>query len=357
MTVVSPARAETSTATRTGEVIVAVDGISKSFPVQRTWWSLVRHPLRRERTAVLSSVRLEVRAGEFFGLLGPNGAGKTSLFKILATLILPDAGTARVCGHDIVGEAASVRQAMAPVIADERSLHWRISARENLRLFAALHRVPARQAVAQVDGLLAAVGLHETGDRMVGKFSSGMKQRLLIARALLARPRVLLLDEPTRSLDPISARDFRAFLRTEIVENQGCTVLLATHNADEALDLCDRVAILDRGRLLAVGKPDELATELERDRYRVSTTCPDHASFAALAERGTIHDLQVEESSSEGWTRVRMEIPGGPTDAANVLAFLIEAGVPIASFERTRLSLADLIDRVVRQQQGRVADA
>lgn len=355
MTLASSAPRLQNTRAAGPEVTVALDGITKSFPVQRGWWDLLRHPLRRERVTVLSGVSLQVRAGEFFGLLGPNGAGKTTLFKMLATLVLPDGGTGRVAGHDIVLEPSAVRRVLTPVIADERSLHWRLSARENLLLFAALHRVPAREVRARVASLLETVGLEATAEQMVGKFSSGMKQRLLIARALLARPRVLLLDEPTRSLDPVSAREFRSFLRREVAEAQGCTVLLATHNAEEALDLCDRVAILHRGRLLAVGPPADLATELERGRYRLWTTLPEHPTFGALAERGVIHDVCTDGPAADGWTAVTMEITGGPQQAAAVLAFLVENGVTVARFEPTRLSLADLIDRVV--QRGNAADA
>jgi len=194
------------------------------------------------------------------------------------------------------------------------------------------------------------VGLDDTGEKMVGSFSSGMKQRLLIARALIAYPRVLLLDEPTRSLDPVSARRFRAFLQEEIVGRQKCTVLLATHNAEEALELCDRVAVLNRGQLLAAGTAQSIASEMGNDRYRLWTSDPGHPGIAALAERGVVEGITTREGDDPGWTVLEMDLPGGLERAAQVVAFLTEQGVPIARFEYAELSLADLIERVVEQR-------
>jgi ABC-2 type transport system ATP-binding protein len=179
-----------------------------------------------------------------------------------------------------------------------------------------------------------------------------MKQRLMIARALLSRPRVLLLDEPTRSLDPISARAFRQFLREEIAGRQGCTVLLATHNTEEALHLCNRVGVLNRGRLLAVGAPDELGRELADDRYQLWTRQPLHPAIAALVERGVASDPSVRDADEEGWSRVELRISGGLDRAAEALDLLTCAGVRVARFEPVRLSLADLIERTVARQQA-----
>ncbi|HEX5437349.1 MAG TPA: ABC transporter ATP-binding protein [Gemmatimonadaceae bacterium] len=326
---------------------VRIAGLTKRFPERRPWRELLLHPRQGRQVAVLRNVTIDIARGEFFGLLGPNGAGKTTLFKTLATLILPDEGNVSVAGHDVVHQPAAVRRALAPVIADERSLYWRLTARANLALFAALQGLREPLASERVDELLAVVELLDVGEKMVGAFSSGMKQRLLIARALLARPQVLLLDEPTRSLDPLSARALRRFLRAEISERQGCTVLLATHNAEEALELCDRVAVLDHGRLLASGSTDALAAELGDERYRVWTRDPEHPSWRALTEQGAIGAPVTAGVEEDGWVRVEMEISGGLDRAAHVVAFLACQGVAVARFERITLSLADLIERIV----------
>ncbi len=331
---------------------VVLDGLSKRFPVRRGWLETIRHPRSTRYQQVLRSVSCTVREGEFFGLLGPNGAGKTTLFKILATLVLPDAGTATVAGFDVVQDSRRVRRLLAPVIADERSLYWRLSSQENLELYGVLQGHERRAARGRAAELLEVVGLDDTGEKMVGSFSSGMKQRLLIARALIASPRVLLLDEPTRSLDPVSARRFRAFLREEIIGRQKCTVLLATHNAEEALELCDRVAVLDRGELLASGTAQSIASEMGNDRYRLWTRDPGHPGIAALGERGVVDSVTVRESDERGWSVVEMDVPGGLERAAQVVAFLTEQGAAIARFEYVELSLADLIERVVDQRGG-----
>jgi ABC-2 type transport system ATP-binding protein len=331
-------------------VSVVLHGLSKRFPVRRGWMEMLRHPRRVSYAPVLQNVSAEVYEGEFFGLLGPNGAGKTTLFKILATLVLPDAGTATIGGFDIIQDAPQVRRVLAPVIADERSLYWRLSARENLELYGVLQGLDRSASRARADELLRVVGLDDTGIKLVASFSSGMKQRLLIARALIGGPRVLLLDEPTRSLDPISARAFRAFLREEISGRQRCTVLLATHNTEEALELCDRVAVLDHGRLLATGTAERLSRENGDERYRLWTRDPHHPGIASLAERGAASDVAVRGMDDEGWSIVELEIPGGPDRAAQVLAFLTEQRIPIARFDRVTLSLADLIQRIVERQ-------
>ncbi len=338
-------------ATRTASAISIV-GLSKRFAVRRPLSVAMRAPLTRETRLALANVDLEVNEGEFVGLLGPNGAGKTTLFKVLSTLILPDTGRATVLGHDVVRSPATTRRVLAPVIADERSLHWRLTATENLRLFSALHGVPRAEVAVRVRELLGLVGLDATTTQLVGTFSSGMKQRLLIARALLARPRVLLLDEPTRSLDPISARALRVFLRDELVGRQGCTVLLATHSAEEAFGLCDRVAVLDRGRLLATGPVEQLAREVGDARYRAWTRDAQHPAWHALGERGVIAHVSggVQE---DGWTRIDVDVPGGLDDAARVLDLLTCAGVRVARFERAPLTLAELLDRIVaRRKEG-----
>ena len=327
--------------------ILVSEGLTKRFPVARTWAQALRRPREREYADSVREVSFAVAPGEFFGLLGPNGAGKTTLFKLLSTAIIPDSGSATVAGFDVVRQPAQVRRRLTPVLANERSLNWRLSARENLNLFAALYGFHGSEARRRIDEVLAAVELSEVGEKMVGNFSSGMKQRLSIARALISEPSILLLDEPTRSLDPVSARNFRRFLREDIAGRRGCTVLLATHSSDEALGLCDRVAVLNKGRLLAMGTPDELLRRFGDERYRLYTTVPEHPALAALAAEGVVARWDRAEPSEEGWSRVELHLRGGMGRASQVLGRLVAAGVPVARFEHVALSLGDLIDRVV----------
>ena len=238
--------------------VVAIRAVSKAYPAVQGYRALLRSPFRRERVPALADVTLDIGAGEVLGLLGPNGAGKTTLVEILATLLLPDAGSAVVGGHDVVREARAVRSLIGYAPSDTGTLHDRLTGAENLEFFGALRDVPPRRLSARIDELFDLVGLERARDDRFQRYSDGMKARLSLARALLADPPVLLLDEPTKSLDPVIQREIRTFLRDTLARRMRKTVLLVTHSVEEAVAVCDRVAIMHRGRLRYQGRPDTL---------------------------------------------------------------------------------------------------
>jgi ABC-2 type transport system ATP-binding protein len=327
---------------------VRVLGLTKQFAAPRSWRNTLRHPLQRDFVTSVHDVRFDVRQGEFFGLLGPNGAGKTTLFKLLSAAVLPDSGTAVVAGYDVIKSPQQVRRALTPVLASDRTLNWRLSARENLRLYASLFGLSGRAAERRIEEVLELVRLADVGEKMLGTFSSGMAQRLSLARAFLTRPSILLLDEPTRSLDPVSARDLRQFLREEVCLRQGCTVLLATHSADEALGgLCDRVAVMNKGEVLAVGTAHRLQLEFGDERYRMWTTDATHPVIDQLRAEGLVVSVDHSDELEGDWHRLELVVRGGYADAAQVLNALVRQGMNVARFERVELSLAELIERVV----------
>ena len=204
----------------------------------------------------LRGLDFEVQRGELFGLLGPNGAGKTTTIKILTTLLLPTSGTARVLGLDPATEHRQLRRRIGYVFGGDKGLYERISALENLRYFADVYRVPARAKNARISELLEVVGLRGRERERVETYSRGMRQRLHIARGLLHDPEILFLDEPTIGLDPIGARELRETVAS--LQQAGKTILLTTHYMLEADELCDRVAIINGGRIVAEGTPADL---------------------------------------------------------------------------------------------------
>jgi ABC-2 type transport system ATP-binding protein len=244
--------------TTVGVPAVSVRGLVKKYPLVRGYRELARHPFRRRFITALDGIDLDVGTGRCFCLLGPNGAGKTTLIKVLATLVLPDGGSVRVGGFDVGRDARNVKEAIGLAVGDERSFYWRLTGRQNLRFFAALNAIPAAEARRRIDGILALAGLDDVADLRFNAYSTGKRQMLAFARALLTDARILFVDEPTRSLDPGSARRIRAFIRGELVMRQGRTVLWATHNLSEAAEVADDLAIIDKGRIRASGRTADL---------------------------------------------------------------------------------------------------
>jgi ABC-2 type transport system ATP-binding protein len=241
---------------------IEIDNIRKVFYFRGGF----RHLLSESNNAniALDGISVNIKEGEIFGLLGPNGAGKTTLIKILSTLILPTSGTAKIYGHDILRDEIKVKKLIGLIHSDERSFFWRLTGRQNLDFFASLFNLPGKSAERKIDELLYLVELEQDADKKFHFYSTGMKQKLAIARGLLVNPKILFMDEALRSIDPISTRQIRQFIKHQIVDIVGGTVVIATHRLDEAAELCDRIAIVHKGKMLACGSKDELAAYYKR---------------------------------------------------------------------------------------------
>jgi ABC-2 type transport system ATP-binding protein len=231
--------------------VIEAQGLERTY---KTTTGIIRR--RSLEVEAVRGVSFEVAEGELFGLLGPNGAGKTTTIKMLITLLLPTAGSARVLGFDVVDEAREVRKRIGYVFGGDRGLYERLPALDNLRYFAELYGVPPREQRPRIDELLELVGLKGREKERVEGYSRGMRQRLHIARGLLHDPAVVFLDEPTIGVDPVGARELRATI-AQLVE-AGKTVLLTTHYMFEADALCDRIAVIAKGEIVAQGTPQEL---------------------------------------------------------------------------------------------------
>jgi ABC-2 type transport system ATP-binding protein len=238
--------------------------LTKKFALQKGFTDFFRHPFRKEEITAVSEVNIRIKKGELFGILGPNGAGKTTLIKMLCTLISPTVGTAYVNGYNLAKDSGKIRESIGFVTSDERSFYWRLTGRHNLRFFASLHNYYSDAAEDRIDELLSLVGMEERADDRFLSYSAGMKQRMAIARGLLNDPAVLFMDEPTRALDPGSAQNVRKFVKEHITGDAGKTVFLSTHHLQEAEELCDRIAIINEGRIVAVGTLDELKAGLDK---------------------------------------------------------------------------------------------
>jgi ABC-2 type transport system ATP-binding protein len=241
---------------------VAVEGLGKVFRPPGGTMDLLRGRLFRDPVRALVDVSFTVAPGEIICMMGPNGAGKSTLARILGGLLSPTSGRATIAGHDAGAAPPALRRSVSFVVGDERSFHFGVSGRENLRYYAALHGLDARAGARRAAELLERVGLLGAADRQYREYSRGMRQRLAIARGLLGDPSVLLLDEPTLGLDPVGARDLRAFLRDDVVRAHGRTAVVCSNDPGEARALADRVLFLEAGRLTREVAPSRIEVEL-----------------------------------------------------------------------------------------------
>lgn len=241
---------------------IEVRGLAKTFKGRRRARELLTPWRKPKATEALRGVDLVVQAGELVTLLGPNGAGKTTLLKILAALVTPSVGVARIHGVDVTENRRHALERVGYILAEERSFFWRLSTRENLRFFAALQGLFGRQAMRRVEELAGLLGLTDHLDRDFMDLSTGQRQRVAIARGLLADPPVLLVDEATRSLDPGRAARLRRIIRTILVERAQKAVLFATHDLEEAAALADRVVLMTEGKVACEGSFVDLEPQI-----------------------------------------------------------------------------------------------
>jgi ABC-2 type transport system ATP-binding protein len=242
------------------DVVLQTTNLSKEFTKRKGFSSPRRFYDKTSFTAV-NDVNLTVERGEIFGLLGPNGAGKTTLTKMLCTLMLPSSGSGRINGFDIVRQQNRVKSSIALISSEERSFYWRLTGRNNLKFFSALYGLPRQYAEKRIDEVMDVVGITAAADRRFQEYSTGMKQRMALARGLLADPEIFFMDEPTKGLDPVATKHLHDFIRNELVP-QGKTVILATHHLAEAEEVCDRVGIMSNGVMKACGNISDLAGDL-----------------------------------------------------------------------------------------------
>ena len=311
---------------------IRTDGLTRTYRGRRG----------RPDVTALDAVTLSVNEGEVHGLLGPNGAGKTTLVKILCTILLPTSGTANVAERDVVRDVKAVRQTIGIVIGGERGLYWSLTGRQNLEYWAALYHVPAERTAEAAAALLERVGLRDRADDLVETYSRGMKQRLHLARGLIGNPRVLFLDEPTTGMDPVAAHDFRALVSH--LRSEGRTILLTTHDMAEAEAVCDRVTLIDHGRVLAVETPASLSKLLSKHE-RIDFEWEREELVAEISAMPGIASVARVDT----FNRYRIELLE-ETAASRVLDRLVRCGV--TSIRTSRPSLEEVYLRLMGGPRG-----
>lgn len=263
---------------------------------------------KKKITRAVDKLSFEVNKGEIFGLLGPNGAGKTTTIKILTTLLAPTAGEVYMFGYKPFGQEKEIRPLINFIYGGERNLYWRITARENLMYFSDLYKIDKYTRNKRVPELLELVGLSDRADERVENYSKGMKQRLQIARGLVNDPEVLFLDEPTIGLDPVGARDLRQIIKT--LKSRGKTIVLTTHYMFEADELCDRIGIVNKGKLIKLDTPENLKSGINKGSIiLIQVIQYDLKDIEYLKFNPHIQNVYVEEVDNNFIIKITTESP------------------------------------------------
>src|SRR5712692_4398175 len=300
---------------------------------------------RKMSITALDGVSLTIERGELFGLLGRNGAGKTTLIKILTTLLAPTSGKALVNGMDVTRNVLPIRQRIAMVSGGEQSGYGVLTVREQLWMFAQFYGVPSREAHKRIDELLAAVDLSDQANQKVYALSTGMRQRMNLCRALVSDPEILFLDEPTVGLDVEAARAVREYVRLWMRQNARRTVLLTTHYMFEADELCDRVAVINHGQIVAQGTTNELKRDLQAySRFQLELAEWTPAFVERLRATDGVVDVQAE--TRQGRTELRLALSREEL-IASTMATLNEAGGRVLTLRRIEPTLEEAFVRLV----------
>ncbi len=330
------------------QVALALESVRKQYT--RKGW------IRRNVTVTesLRGVSFELREGETLGLLGPNGAGKTTLLKIISTLLYPTSGSVKLFGRDVTEHAIWARRRLGLVTCDERSFYWRLTGRQNLSFFANLYGLSKKDGAVRIEELLAILGLTDAGNKPYLGYSSGMKQKMAIARGLLTNPLVALYDEPTRSLDPLSAHR----IRTWIVENRTRWAkqarILATNQLHEAEMLCDRILILNKGAVIAQGTVAEIRRRWDKRDYALhQVICAPSVTSVNLTPDNEQGLLSMEEEAGEDEARIFKVCARRNSDGLSLaLSRLLGAGLRVARCDAEHVPFDDVFCSLVMSEEG-----
>lgn len=323
----------------------------KEYPVAKSFGTFIRKKTNNECTLALDKVSLTVADSEVFGLLGPNGAGKTTLINILSTLVIPTAGSVCVGGLDAQKDSAGVRKLVGLVTSNERSFYWRLTGRQNLHFFAELYKVPSDEISASTDELLAALNIDYYADRRFDSYSTGIRQRFAVARALLHRPRILFMDEPTKGLDPNAAAGLLRLIRDRIVDIWHPAIIVTSHNLKDIEELCGRIAIMNKGRILLCGKIEELTHNIRAyEKYQLLIANMTEKCLGEIKQITGVKSIDKEESKN-GCLNLEIKITRGGKALSSVLQKALSSGAEVHSCKFVPFSLTDVFLHVVSSSE------
>ncbi|HUH98556.1 MAG TPA: ABC transporter ATP-binding protein [Anaerolineales bacterium] len=306
----------------------------------------------RKELVALQDVDLQVKQGELFGLLGPNGAGKTTLIKILTTLLAPNSGRARVAGFDVAKEPGRIRPLINMVSGGESSGYGLLTVRENLWMFSQFYGLPSKQAYQRIDALLKIVGLEDRIHTKSSDLSTGLRQKMNIVRGFLTDPQVLFLDEPTLGLDVGASRDVRNLIRDWLDQDKTRTLLLTTHYMVEADELCDRVAIINHGRVLAFDTPSALKQGLQGEAaFEITVSSMNGLDAGALERLPGIRKMTRRELN--GFTALNFSLQEEAA-LAGIINGLTESNVKIMRLDKHEPTLEDVFVNLVGRSMAEI---
>jgi ABC-2 type transport system ATP-binding protein len=333
-----------------GETTIETKNLSMRFPKQKGWRGLFRAIPSKP---ALDDVNLAIRQGEVFGLLGPNGAGKTTLVKVLSTLLIPTAGEAHVAGLNVVENSLQVRRHLGVLYGDERMFFWRLSAVDNLMFYAALYGINGRPARRRVSEVLELVGLAHAADILLHHYSSGMKRRVSIARALLNDPDVLIMDEVSQALDPIGAAELRELIKHHVANGRR-TVLITSNVMAEAEYLCDRIAFIARGRIQMVGEIAHLRGVLQTNRIcEIVVGGISDALIGALHGAPGVGSLKVAPLGDKRHS-LQFDLSSNGATVPMLVRRIVETGGEVWSCKPRELTMEEMFTMIVARSDGGV---
>ncbi len=320
---------------------IEVQDLKKEFAIKKKNVSFWKRRKENKSFVAVNDISFNVNKGEIFGFLGPNGAGKTTTIKMISTLLRPTCGKILINGLDVQKNSMEILKNLGTVLAGERSIYWKLTGRENLKYFAAMNGITGKKAKEKIDYLLKRFSLDKRADETVEKYSTGMKQRIALAKALVADPPIVILDEPTSGLDPQSARNLREIILE--FKEEGRTILLTTHYMEEADQLSDRIAIIDHGEIIALDTPKNLKRSLNKS----NTITFELNRWNDVIEKELQQIKSIEninsyfDENNRKW-EVKVQINNGNETINNLITTITNSNIKINNFKFEEPTLEDV---------------